>query len=414
MTTGIPLWIASLTVLLGFRAVCGAALPITGHEEPKLVAFDQLMLSFIREHDVPGVSVAIARHGRVIYARGFGYADVEKHLAVEPDSLFRIASISKPFTSAAILQLQERGKLRLDDRAFELLGYQPHLENGSSVDPRLRTITIRQLLHHAGGFDRKASFDPMFRSIMIAETMGTHPPAMPQEIVEYMMGRPLDFDPGTREAYSNFGYCVLGRVIEKISGMSYENYVQREVLSPIGVRRMRQGRSLENQRAEGEVHYYPRSDANVTSVFGGGTVPVAYGGWCLEAMDSHGGWIASASDLVQFASAFEDPQHCPILNKSSVEEMFARPQVTGFDVSGKPKAAYYACGWQVRPTRNGKPNTWHNGQLDGTSTLLVHRYDDLTWAVLFNADFDKQHKSLSGLIDPLMHQVADGVENWPE
>jgi N-acyl-D-amino-acid deacylase len=414
MTTGIQLWVASITILVGFRAVCAAEIPITGREEPKLVAFDQLMLSFIREHDVPGVSVAIARHGRVVYARGFGYADVEKHLAVEPGSLFRIASISKPFTSAAILQLQERGKLRLDDPAFELLGYQPHLENGSSVDPRLRTITIRQLLHHAGGFDRKASFDPMFRPIMIAETMGTHAPAMPQEIIEYMMGRPLDFDPGTREAYSNFGYCVLGRVIESHTDMPYAQYVEREVLKPLGIRRMRQGRSLENQRAEGEVHYYPRSDGHVPSVFGGGTVPVAYGGWCIEAMDSHGGWIASASDLVQFASAFEDPQHCPILNKSSIAEMFARPQVTGFDATGKPKAAYYACGWQVRPTHNGKPNTWHNGQLDGTSTLLVHRYDDLTWAVLFNGDFDKDHKSLSGLIDPIMHQVADGIETWPE
>jgi N-acyl-D-amino-acid deacylase len=244
--------------------------------------------------------------------------------------------------------------------------------------------------------------------------MGTHAPAMPQEIIKYMMGRPLDFDPGTREAYSNFGYCVLGRVIEKTSRVSYENYVQREVLSPLGIRRMRQGRSLENQRAEQEVQYYPRSDAHVESVFGGGTVPVAYGGWCIEAMDSHGGWIASATDLVRFASAFEDPQRCPILNKSSIEEMFARPLITGFDAAGKPKAAYYACGWQVRPTRNGKPNTWHNGQLDGTSTLLVHRYDDLTWAVLFNADFGKNHKSLSRLIDPLMHQVADGIESWPE
>ena len=403
-------------ILVAFATACAAEqVPITGRDEPKLAAFDQLMLSFIREHDVPGASVAIARHGRIVYARGFGYADREKHEPVEPDSLFRIASISKPFTSAAILQLQERGRLRLDDHAFELLGYKPHLDGGATVDPRLVKITFRELLHHTGGFDRNVSFDPMFRSTRIAQAMGTQPPARQQEIIEYMMGRPLDFDPGTHEAYSNFGYCVLGRVIEKTSRISYENYVQKEILAPLAIHHMRQGRSLENQRADGEVRYYPRSDAHVKSVFDAAqTVPVAYGGWCIEAMDSHGGWIATASDLATFASAFEDPEHCPILKSSSIEEMFARPQDTGYDAKGNPKAAYYACGWQVRPVRNGKANTWHNGQLDGTSTLLVHRYDDIAWAVLFNADFDASHKSLSGLIDPLMHPVADGIKSWPE
>src|SRR4051794_22792202 len=99
MLVRIHLLIAFVTLLVGLRAVCGAEpISITGPDEPRLAVFDQLMTSFIREHDVPGASLAIARHGQVIYARGFGYADVEKHEPVEPDSLFRIASISKPFT----------------------------------------------------------------------------------------------------------------------------------------------------------------------------------------------------------------------------------------------------------------------------------------------------------------------------
>jgi CubicO group peptidase (beta-lactamase class C family) len=410
-----PCFVIALA-LLTCSAWCGAEeLPVTGRSEASLAAFDQLMLTFVREHDVPGASLAIARHGRIVYARGFGYADIDKHEPVQPDSLFRIASVSKPFTAVAILQLQERGKLRLDDHPFELLRLEPHLENGATPDPRLKQITIRELLHHTGGFDRGISFDPMFRPIMIANAMGVPPPASPKAIIQYMMGRPLDFNPGTREAYSNFGYCVLGRVVEKASGKAYADYVQEEVLAPLGIHRMRQGRSLESQRAKGEVKYYPRNDSQVKSIFGDGQmVPDVYGGWCIESMDSHGAWIASASELVQFASSFEDPDHCPILKPGTIKEMFARPGDTGYDTQGKPKPAYYACGWEVRPVRKGKANTWHTGLLNGTATLLVHRYDDIAWAILFNRDRDPDQKYLADLIDPLLHPIANAITDWPE
>lgn len=404
-----------IAVLSGIVHYAAAGqLPVTGKPEPRLEAFDRLMLTFMKEHDVHGASLAIARNGKMVYARGFGYADLASHQPVEPDSLFRIASVSKPFTSAAILQLQERGKLKLDESAFRFIGLSPHLENGAKVDPRLWHITIRQLLHHTGGFDRDASFDPMFRPIQIAQAFGAMPPAMPREIVRYMMGRPLDFDPGSREAYSNFGYCVLGRVIEKASGMSYAAYVRSQILQPLGIYRMRVGRSLEEDRARGEVRYYPRGDAEAKSVFGDGrTVPVAYGGWCIEAMDSHGGWIGSAPELAQFASSLGDPERCPFLGAKSIHEMFHRARDTGYSADGTPKAAYYADGWEVRPVGNGRANFWHAGLLDGSASLLVHRYDGMTWAVLFNGDYDASHKYLGDLIDPLLHPVADAIKSWP-
>ena len=237
--------IALFTYAIGLPALLAADLPVTGHDDPRLATFDRTMLKFMVDHDVPGGALAIARHGKIVYARGFGYSDIANHTPVDPDALFRIASVSKPFTSAAILQLVERGHLKLTDHPFEMLAFKPHLENNAQVDPRLSTITIHQLLHHTGGFDRSASFDPMFRPIDIAKAVGTKPPAGPSEIIEYMMGRSLDFAPGTKEAYSNFGYCVLGRLIEKVSGMPYVTYVQKEVLGPLGIHRMRLGRSLE-------------------------------------------------------------------------------------------------------------------------------------------------------------------------
>jgi hypothetical protein len=123
---------------------------------------------------------------------------------------------------------------------------------------------------------------------------------------------------------------------------------------------------------------------------------------------------ASAPQLVRFASSLDDPRHCPILKARSIAAIFARPEDTGYDDACKPKAAYYACGWEVRPIENGKSNTWHAGLLDGTSTLLVRRFDGFTWAVLFNTESDANNKDLADIIDPQIHGVVDGIKSWPQ
>jgi CubicO group peptidase (beta-lactamase class C family) len=140
-----------------------------------------------------------------------------------------------------------------------------------------------------------------------------------------------------------------------------------------------------------------------------------YGAWCVEAMDAHGGWLASAPDLVRFASAFNDPRRGKVLKPKSMEIMFARPPgAAGREADGKPRDAYYACGWMVRPIGNtGGANIWHGGSLDGTSTLLVRRYDGLAWAVLFNSRDGAKKKAPADAIDSLLHQAADAVQTWP-
>ena len=308
---------------------------------PELKPFDDMMSKFLADHEVPGASVAIARHGKLIYARGFGLSDREKNEPVTTESRFRIASISKPITAVAIMQLVERGKLKLDDKAFAVLRTFPKLEGDNKPDPRLQEITVAQLLHHTAGFDREKSFDPMFRSRAIAALFEREPPADKPHIMRYMAGRPLDFDPGSRYAYSNFGYCVLGRLIEKTGGKLYAEYVKQEVLDPVGAKSMRIGRTLLSDRSEKEVRYYERTPGISESVFmrrGPGGVPLEpqqpperlpnpYGAWYLEAMDSHGGWLATASDLVRFAASLDDPDKCPILKRESIAAMWERPQL---------------------------------------------------------------------------------------
>ncbi len=192
----------------------------TGKKFPELKPFDELMEAFVRDNKIPGASLAVAKDGRLVYARGFGYADVEKKQPVRPESLFRIASISKSFTATATLQLVEQGKLSLDTPVFDLLPHKPHLAKGDSADPRLGQVTIAHLLRHQGGWDRKETIDPLFHAIEIASVLGKPPPATQDDVIRFMMGWQLDFDPGQRYVYSNLGYCLLGRVIEQLTGRS--------------------------------------------------------------------------------------------------------------------------------------------------------------------------------------------------
>jgi len=387
-------------------------LPTTGIARPELASFDELMTTFVQEQQVPGAALAVTQDGRLVYARGFGLADRERQEAVQPTALFRIASISKPITAVAVLQLVERKKLALDARVWDLL------KLPEPSDARWKQVTILHLLQHTGGWDRDKSGDPMFRSLLVARTLRVSPPAEPHHIIRYMLDRPLDFDPESRSAYSNFGFCLLGRVIERVSGLAYENYVRQEVLAALGIYRMRLGKTLPTQRVAGEVAYYANKGRTAPAAVGsiGERVPSPYGAWSLEAMDSHGGWLASAVDLVRFAAAFDVPAACKILRPESIATMFARPDgAAGHETGGKPKVAYYGCGWSVRPIgRQGEANTWHTGSLDGTSTLLVRRYDGKNWAVLFNTRNGPDGKRLSGKIDRSIHKAAERVRSWPD
>ena len=403
----------------------GSTTSITGKDVPALRDFDTLLLDYLkRNKSIPGASLAMSRDGRIIYARGFGCADLDTREAVEPDSLFRIASVSKTFTSAAIMVLVQRGRLKLSDPAFLLLDIHVPLDKKSQMDTRLNTITIHHLLCHTGGWARGSAknpfetwtgFDPMFFPVEIAQSLGVPSPAGPAEIVRFMTTRPLDFDPGTRYAYSNFGYCVLGRVIEKVSGVSYGEFVRTELLQPLGIQDARLGKSLLSGRAAQEVHYYPSGDKrpNSRNVFGGPDVQWCYGGFELEAMDSHGGWIATPSDLVRFAASLEVPTRLGPLDAESIQRMFERPAETGYAANGVELSDYYAYGWHVQSTVPEGREEWHDGLFGGTSALVMRRRDGIVWALTFNTENDDNKQVPSEALAPRINQLADSIRRWP-
>jgi len=375
----------------------------SGVRVPSMESYDRIIPALMSKWGIPGGAVAVMKDGVVIFSRGYGYADVDAHVPVAPDALFRIASVSKPITSATILKLVDDGEISLDDHPFDIIS-DLTAPDGSTEDPRLANITIRHLLEHAGGWDRDASGDPMFMSSSIASALGTDAPASVEDVIRYMRGQPLDFDPGSRYVYSNFGYAVLGRVIEKITGQSYEEYVKANVLEPMGITRMTIGATRPSGRLDGEVKYYETA-GNATSVFPGeGMVPWPYGGFYLEAMDSHGAWVASTLDLLNFVKHI-DPRTAPtpFLSTASTTAMLAHPPAPLWQGS----AYWYGLGWLVRPS-GGDANWWHDGSLPGTTTLVVRAYNGLTWAAFFNARASSSSSSFAAELDPALWDAATG------
>ncbi|WCJ59972.1 serine hydrolase [Fontisphaera persica] len=396
-----------------FAALCLPSLA-RGNGPSPLPSFDRCLEHFMAARNIPGGALAILRHGRLVYARGYGWAQREQQIPVQPTTLFRLASLSKPITALAILRLAQARRLSLDEPAFDRLGLAPL--PGKTRDPRLEHITIRHLLQHTGGWDRAVSGDPMFMSHPIARACGVPSPPGPRDIIRYMMGRPLDFDPGTRHAYSNFGYCVLGRIIEAVTGHPYETWVRRDLLTPLGIRSMRLGRSQLRNAHPGEAHYYMADNRTAPSVFEEvpSVVPAPYGSFCLEAMDAHGGWLASVVDLMRLSAAL--PGHGGSLLTAEMWQELVRPPAppVARDAHGRLNDMYYGCGWLVRPIQTPPGhNIWHSGSLPGTFTFWVILSNGMAWAVLFN-----QRREANGLpdteIDGLLHLAAAHVQEWPE
>ncbi|MBA3274177.1 MAG: beta-lactamase family protein [Chloroflexia bacterium] len=395
--------------------VVAGDIPVSGEAVPELAAFDAVMTATMPKWNLPGGQLAIAHEGRLVYNRGFGYASVEDGETVEPDMTCRIASNTKPITGVAILKLVDAGELTLDTPVFPLLDLEP--PRNAPRDPRLDTITVEQLLVHSGGWNSAAGIDPQYLPwpALASHLLDAESPADPVTIVRYMLSQPLDFDPGTLSAYSNFGFNVLGRVIEHISGQTYEDFVIDEVLAPAGITSMAIGGTTLEERRPGEVRYYSPPDLPpFASVYPGeGFVPAGYGGYFMPALDSHGGWIASASDQLRFALAVDGTRGEPLLSPEAV---------TALETTQRPPSAAAGAGnveggfglaWNSVPVGGGYE--WsHAGALEGSNCAwLVRKPDGTAAAFVFNS-LPMDIGGFFGEIIPSMQELLAETTEWPE
>jgi CubicO group peptidase (beta-lactamase class C family) len=348
-------------------------------------AADSLISIFMKKWKIPGGSVAMAKEGSMVYSRGFGFDDRHLQKKTKPSDLFRIASVSKPITAMAVMKLVEEGKLDLESKVFGKQGILcDAYYNEVVTDRRIESITVRQLLEHSAGWDRNVPCDgyphsdaPFF-PLHVAEVEKAPNPVGDSTLVRFMLRKGLNFDPGTRYAYSNVGYLVLGKVIEKVSSKRYGDFVKKNLFEPLGIMDIRQGHSLAAQRLQRESYYF--NEYTTASCFGTGMqVPWQYGGFNIEAMNAHGGWVASATDLLKLFCATDLNNDGPkVLSAESIRTMSTASR----------NNSHYALGLCV----NEKGNSWHTGSMDGTASFVCRSNDGYTWVFLLNSRSDNSRE----------------------
>jgi CubicO group peptidase (beta-lactamase class C family) len=359
---------------------------------------DSTIKDFMKRNEIVGASVAIAKHGKLVYAKGFGYADIDDSIKVSPSSLFRIASVSKLITGITIMKLIEEEKLSLDQKVFGPDGILNDSVFMHYKDKRIEQITIHDLLNHTGGWDERKP-DPVFNSLYIAYKRKVTPPATINDVIAYALDQELTSDPGKKYHYSNLGYCILGKVIEKVTDMKYEEYVQFAILQPLGIFDMHIGKSFEKDLYANEVHYYDNDKTPEMWAFNGShkMVPVVYGGNYIELLGPAGGWVASAPELAKLMVAvdgFED--RTDILNVSTIHTMTT--------YSGNIKSLL---GWRGT---DGYGTWWRTGTYTGTAALLMRHQNGINWVMLVNTSTKKKskiHNDISKTMYSILHKVKE-------
>lgn len=311
-------------------------------------AADQLAAEALSQQGAAGFSVAIARDGKVILSKGYGLAEVEHDVKADADTMFRMGSITKQFTAAAIMRLVEQRKIGLDD---------PIITHLPGYNTQGRVITVRHLLTHTSGI---MSYTELKR-VMVEEPEREFGQ---QELLDMVQNEPLAFEPGAEFDYCNTGYYLLGMIIEKVSGKSYCAYLQDEFFGPLGLTRTRCDSNTEiiKGRAQG----YTVADGKLVNDRGLAT------GTSFAA----GGLIASAHDLVVWADALAAGK---VVSPASYKLMS-----TPFVLAGGG-AVDYGFGLFI-DSLDGHARVQHGGDIFGFNAMLARYPDDgVTVAVMSNS-----------------------------
>jgi CubicO group peptidase (beta-lactamase class C family) len=362
---------------------------------------DKSISDFLDKYKIKGASVAVTKDGRLVYAKGFGYADEEKGDMVEPRHVFRIASVSKLITAVAVMRLIEEGKIDLESKVFGPEGVLNDSVYRVYRDARVENISIQHLLTHKAGWSRYYG-DPMFMPHVVSRRIDAELPVRTEDVICYALTRKLNYNPGTRYSYSNLGYAILGEVIEKVSGMHYEDYVKFAVLNPLAIHDMQIGKAYYEERAENEVKYYEVSGSRDVLAFDSHDtyVPRVYGGNDIEMLGAAGGWLASPAEILKLVVAIDGLNTSPDLLMPETIENMTRIQKSRYDLMG----------WKGT---DGKGTWWRTGTLTGTSALLVRQNNGINWIIVTNTTTWKRSNIHSETSRTMFRAIAS-VKEWPE
>ncbi|MBO3699683.1 serine hydrolase [Roseivirga sp. E12] len=361
---------------------------------------DSMINRAMRSLRLTGASVAIVKNEKLVYAKGFGYADKEKKEEVQPYHLFRIGSVSKLITAIAVLKLVDDGKIGLDDYVFGENGILKGRTYSNISNRNVYRIKVKHLLNHTAGWSLITYGDPMFIPHKIHNMDKVSYPIEFDDVIKFVLKRHLPYRPGTRFNYSNFGYSLLGRVVEEVTGDDYEDWVQNEILEPNDIHKMRIAGSFEKDRVKNEVKYYDYSADNEQLAFNGSGKKVykPYGADDIEMLGPAGGWLATGVDLMRvlvlvdgYSKRYEDILSTDLINK----------MVKGVGGVQRP------LGWRSVKGQHW----WRTGTLSGTSALLTRDLNGYSWVVISNTT--PRRGSFPGTSRWAIREGIKRVRSWP-
>jgi CubicO group peptidase (beta-lactamase class C family) len=362
------------------------------------VTLDNSIERFIRQWGVTGASVAVAKDGKLVYAKGFGYANRENDEPMQPNNLLRVASVSKLITAVAVMKLVEDGRLNLESTVFGPNGILNVPTYNTYIDERVTEIKVKHLLNHSAGWTTRWG-DHLFMHGSIARQLNKELPLTQDDIICFALAKRLHFKPGTRSSYNNLGYIILEKVIEKTTALPYEMYVKNSVLRPIGIYDAFIAHNFDSLRYPLETRYYEVPEAEKVPAFNGQPKMVlkSRGGNDIRALGAAGGWVISSVSLMKFLLAIEPKSDVKYLSsKSLIELTQAEPGI-------------HPLGWRWVSTDGTK---WRTGSFAGTSALAISRNDGFSYVFLTNtspwvgARFPYE-------VNRMMTNAIQRIEVWP-
>ena len=349
--------------------------------QPELHAMDSIMQRYLKRWEIHGAQLAISRHDSLLYARGFGYADKDSKIPMEPSYIMRMASVSKLVTATGIMKLRDMGKIRLSDKVFGPKGILNDTFYVNSIrDKRYFDITVEQLLRHKAGFTNYAG-DAIFSTRYIMQQNRLTTPPDHRTLLRIVLRRHLGYTPGAAQRYCNIGYTLLSLIIEKRTGMSYENFMQRYVLYPAGCYDFHiAGNYLKDRRPNETVYYMHSSSVPVPEFNNSGRMVVrCYGENDITTALGAGAWVASAAELCRLVASIDGDRIVPDV---------ISPQAVKLMTQEMPDHQF-SLGWNFTP-RN---RPWiRTGSLVGTSALVLRYPDGECWVFITNTSTWKGHK----------------------
>jgi D-alanyl-D-alanine carboxypeptidase len=348
-----------------------------------IAAIDSRVASFMTSYSMPGASIAISKDGKLVYRKGYGFANQATSEKVNVNHQFRVASVSKTITAVAVNKLIQDGRLALDAKVFGTgavlgtdYGTQPYSAN-------VLNITVRHMLQHTAGWRNVWPGDPAF-----AQPTMNH-----SQLIGWVLGNvPVTVAPGTQSQYSNFCYILLGRIIEKVSGKTYEQFVQQDILNSLGARSTQLSGITEADRKPNEVKYYGQ----------GGDIPFVYTDpWTR--MDAAGGVITTPTDLVRMLCAVDSFNTKPdILNTTSLQTMTTTNSVSLYNGCGFYKDVDQALGSQW----------YHFGSLPGCQALVLRTSKGYNVAFTVNSRFTNGNAALNAIATFVSAILTDNTIQW--